>query len=338
MSKNIAIIGATGAVGSEFIKIIKFLNCDFDELHLVASSRSAGKTVLNSLGSFVLQDIELFDFSNVTYAFFTAGSAVSRRWAAKAIEAGAIVIDNTSAFRMNSEVPLTVPEVNLSSYKGEKLIANPNCSTIQIVRAIKPIDLLFGLEKVIVSTYQAASGAGTAGIEELRSSIRNNEDHNPSTNSGVFNRPLANNVIPQIDRFLTNGFTFEEEKVRFETRKILESDDLFITCTAVRVPVFNGHSASVYVETTKNIDLEELTASYKQISDIELSDYSQSFPTPLLIEEPEKVYIGRLRREPYTPKGIWLWVVANNLWVGAALNAVRIMQQIEKCDLKIDSL
>jgi aspartate-semialdehyde dehydrogenase len=333
MSVNIAIIGATGAVGTEFIKVIEHLNFDFDELHLVASSRSAGQMIVNNLGRFVIQDIEQFDFSNITYAFFTAGGSVSRQWAQKAVNAGATVIDNTSAFRMDPKVPLIVPEVNLSSYKKEKLIANPNCSTIQIVRALKPIDDLFGLDKVIVSTYQAASGAGNAGIDELHASMLDDGEEKPKNVSGVFSRPLAHNVIPQIDKFLDNDFTFEEEKVRFESRKILESEDLFITCTAVRVPVFIGHSAAVYIETTEDVDLEKLSACYSEISDIELADSPKSFPTPLLIEAPDKVYIGRLRSEPNTPKGIWLWVVANNLWVGAALNAVRIAQQLEKNNL-----
>jgi len=329
MSTNIAIIGATGAVGSEFIKVIEHLKFDFDELHLVASSRSAGQMIVNNLGNFVVQDIETFDFSTITYAFFTAGGSVSRKWAEKAVNAGATVIDNTSAFRMDPLVPLIIPEVNLSSYKQEKLIANPNCSTIQIVRALKPIDELFGLDKVIISTYQAASGAGNAGIEELHASMLN-ENENATEASTVFSRPLAHNVIPQIDKFLDNDFTFEEEKVRFESRKILAANDLFITCTAVRVPVFTGHSAAVYVETVEDIDLEKLAASFAEIPDIELSNTASSFPTPRLIASQDKVYIGRMRKEPNTPKGVWLWVVANNLWVGAALNAVLIAQQLQK--------
>ncbi len=329
MSVNIAIIGATGAVGSEFIKVIKHLNFDFNELYLVASSRSAGQLSTSELGYFVIEDIEKFDFSNITYAFFTAGSEVSKEWADKAINAGAIVIDNTSAFRMSPTTPLIVPEVNFSSYNQEKLIANPNCSTIQIVRALKPIDELFGLDKVIVSTYQAASGAGNAGVEELHASNLDEGDSTSKKSCAAFSRPLAHNVIPQIDKFLDNDFTFEEEKVRFESRKILESDDLFITCTAVRVPVFTGHCAAVYVETTEDADLDKLINTFAEIPDIEVASTPESFSTPRMIESRDKVYISRLRQEPSTPKGLWLWIVADNLWVGAALNAVRIAQQIE---------
>ncbi|WP_448546710.1 aspartate-semialdehyde dehydrogenase [Thalassotalea fusca] len=331
MSTNIAIIGATGAVGTEFIKVIAHLKFNYDNLFLVASSRSAGQVVVNELGSFVVQDIAEFDFSQVTYAFFTAGGNVSREWAKSAVDAGAIVIDNTSAFRMDPQVPLIVPEVNQTDYNHERLIANPNCSTIQIVRALAPIEQLFGLSKVVVATYQAASGAGNAGINELHASMLN-DGETINDNSNVFSRPLAHNVIPQIDKFLDNDFTFEEEKVRFESRKILGLPSLFITCTAVRVPVFTGHCAAVYVETESEIDINELTSAYESIADVELAEYAQQFPTPKLIESPENVYIGRLRREPDNAKGLWLWVVANNLWVGAALNAVRIAEQLQQAD------
>jgi len=333
MSTNIAIIGATGAVGTEFVKVIAHLNFTYDNLFLVASSRSAGQVVVNELGSFVVQDIAEFDFAQVTYAFFTAGGNVSREWAKKAIDAGAIVIDNTSAFRMDPQVPLIVPEVNQRAYNQERLIANPNCSTIQIVRALAPIEQLFGLSKVVVATYQAASGAGNAGINELHASMLN-DGESINDNSSVFSRPLAHNVIPQIDKFLDNDFTFEEEKVRFESRKILGLPSLFVTCTAVRVPVFTGHCAAVYVETDSDIDLDKLASVYASISDIELAEAAQQFPTPRLIDNPENVYIGRLRREPDNAKGLWLWVVANNLWVGAALNAVRIAEQLQLADAK----
>ncbi|HET8800349.1 MAG TPA: aspartate-semialdehyde dehydrogenase [Marinobacter sp.] len=326
MKPVIAIVGATGAVGSEFLLVLKKMGFKFEKLHLVASKRSAGRVLKTVFGDHEVVDIEQFDFSQVKYAFFSAGGNVSREWAPKAAAQGAIVIDNTSAFRMQDTVPLIVPEINQSAYKGQKLISNPNCSTIQLVRALAPIHARFGVRKVIASTYQAVSGAGNEGVNGLHASLVDSEG---AGDSSPFSRPIAHNVIPQIDRFMDNGFTFEEEKVRFETRKILNEPDMFVTCTAVRVPVFRGHSVAAYIETDKAFDMGAVKAALVG-QGIKVAHNPEDFPTPRTIEDKEDVYVGRIRREPDARNGLWLWVVADNLWVGAAWNAVRIAQELER--------
>ncbi|GAA3563451.1 aspartate-semialdehyde dehydrogenase [Marinobacter xestospongiae] len=326
MKPVIAIVGATGAVGSEFLLVLKKMGFKFEQLHLVASKRSAGRVLKTVFGDHEVVNIEQFDFSQVKYAFFSAGGNVSREWAPKVAAQGAIVIDNTSAFRMQDTVPLIVPEINQSAYTGQKLISNPNCSTIQLVRALAPIHERFGVRKVIASTYQAVSGAGNEGVNGLHASLIDSEG---TGNSSPFSRPIAHNVIPQIDRFMDNGFTFEEEKVRFETRKILNEPDMFVTCTAVRVPVFRGHSVAAYIETDKAFDMGTVKAALVG-KGIKVAHNPEDFPTPRTIEDKEDVYVGRIRREPGARNGLWLWVVADNLWVGAAWNAVRIAQELER--------
>lgn len=326
MNLQIAIIGATGAVGNEFIQVIHHLRFPYSKLHLVASSRSAGKTLRTVEGDLIVQDIASFDFSQVKYAFFTAGSSVSKDWAQKAIDAGAIVIDNTSAFRMQTDVPLIVPEINAHTYEDQPLIANPNCSTIQLVRALAPIHKALGVKRVIASTYQAVSGAGNEGINALHASLIDDDEKSEDT---PFPCPIAHNVIPCIDRFMENDFTFEEEKVRFETRKILGIPDLFVTCTAVRVPVFRGHAVAVYIETEQDVDMNIVNSALSAEGIIVAASPDQ-FPTPRTLAHNYDVYVGRQRKEPDNPKGVWLWVVADNLWVGAALNAVRIAQELER--------
>lgn len=326
MKPVIAIVGATGAVGSEFLLVLKKMGFEFEQLHLVASKRSAGKVLKTVFGDYEVVDIEEFDFSQVKYAFFSAGGNVSREWAPKAAAQGAIVIDNTSAFRMQDKVPLIVPEINQSAYTGQKLISNPNCSTIQLVRALSPIHERFGVRKVIASTYQAVSGAGNEGVNGLHASLVDSEG---AGDSSPFSRPIAHNVIPQIDRFMDNGFTFEEEKVRFETRKILNEPDMFVTCTAVRVPVFRGHSVAAYIETDKAFDMGAVKAALVG-QGIKVAHNPEDFPTPRTIENKGDVYVGRIRREPDARNGLWLWVVADNLWVGAAWNAVRIARELER--------
>lgn len=326
MKPEIAIVGATGAVGSEFIRVIQHLDFEYSRMHLIASSRSAGKAIQTSAGDFIVQDIASFDFSQVKYAFFTAGGSVSREWAKIATDAGAIVIDNTSAFRMQPEVPLIVPEINAGAYQGQKLIANPNCSTIQVVRALAPIQAEFGINKVVASTYQAVSGAGNEGVSALNAGLV--EVGESEDGRSPFPRPIAHNVIPCIDKFMDNGFTFEEEKVRFETRKILGLPGLFVSCTAVRVPVYRGHAVAVYIETDRDVDISRVNGVL-EASGLIVSSSPDSFPTPRTIPNSYDVFVGRQRKEPDNPKGLWLWVVADNLWVGAALNAVRIAEVLE---------
>ncbi|MFV0576423.1 MAG: aspartate-semialdehyde dehydrogenase [Vibrio sp.] len=320
MLNSIAIIGATGAVGAEFLNVLKHRNLNIGRLYLVASSRSAGTEIETYMGKLKVIDIEDFDFSKAQISFFSAGGAVSKIWAPIAAEAGSIVIDNTSAFRMDKDKPLICPEVNgiTSIYP---IIANPNCSTIQIVKALAPIHELFGLKKVVVSTYQSVSGAGNKGIDELHFQLLNGHHK-----SDVFPESIAHNVVPQIDRMLESGSSFEEEKVRNETRKILDLPELDVVCTAVRVPVFRGHSAAVTVETEQPIDLSLLYSAYQELKHIEVS--VQQFHTPKNIVDPAITYISRIRQNPDNNKCLSCWVVADNLWVGAALNGVLIAKQI----------
>ncbi|WP_394134517.1 aspartate-semialdehyde dehydrogenase [Aliivibrio fischeri] len=320
MLNSVAIIGATGAVGTEFLNVLERKNIKIDQLFLVASSRSAGNEVQTYMGKLKVIDIEHFDFSKAQISFFSAGGSVSKKWAPIAANAGSIVIDNTSVFRMDNDKPLMCPEVN-GTPTVAPIIANPNCSTIQIVKALAPIHNLFGLKKVVVSTYQSVSGAGNAGVDELHFQLLNDR-----SKSSIFSESIAHNVIPQIDRMLDSGSTFEEEKVRNESRKILGLPDLDVVCTAVRVPVFRGHSAAITVETEHPINTSLLYSTYKELNHLEVS--STTFHTPRGIYNPALTYISRIRQNPDNDKSLSLWVVADNLWVGAALNGVLIAEQI----------
>jgi aspartate-semialdehyde dehydrogenase len=337
MKKNprIAIVGATGAVGQEILKLIESREYAFSELKLVASSRSAGKTVEYQGKSYVVENLETFDFSRTDIAFFSAGTSTSQAWAAKAASQGALVIDNTNAFRMDPLSPLVVPQVNsgeLAKRPRSGVIANPNCSTIQMVRVLKPIHERFGLERVIVSTYQAASGGGMTGIEELRADaqavIEGREASAPPKKR--FPRPLAFNAVPQVDVFLENGFTLEEQKMVQETRKILGLPELRLTATAVRVPVVNGHSEAVYVETKEPVTLAGLRETLGLVDEVKLygTHDPSDYPTARFIDRPDHVHVGRLRVDPQNPNGFWCWIVADNLWVGAALNALQIAERL----------
>ncbi len=327
----IAIAGATGAVGRELLKLIDQRGLQYSRLELIASKRSAGKLVSYRGEDYEVKDLETFDFTGVDIAFFSAGTSISKIHAGRAAAQGALVIDNTNAYRMDPLSPLVVPQVNaheLASRPRSGIIANPNCSTIQMVRALKPIHDEYLLKRVVVSTYQAASGAGLTGMDELRGdSARSLKQPSAAWDATRFPRPLAFNVIPQVDVFQDDGYTLEERKMLQETRKILALPKLDVTATAVRVPVLNGHSESVYLETEKPLDRSRVLELLREAEEVKVYDGAE-YPTPRFVEERDHVHVGRVRLHPENPRGLWLWVVADNLWIGAALNAIQIAEKV----------
>lgn len=336
---NIAIVGATGAVGKELQQLMTERDFPIGTLALVASNRSAGKTVVFRGKSYKVQALDSFDFSKVDIAFFSAGTSTSQEYARRAANQGALVIDNTNAFRMDPDSPLVVPQVNphqLASRPKSGIVANPNCSTIQMVRALKPVNRAFGLKRVVVSTYQAASGGGLTGIDELKRDTLAAMEGMVETNITRFPRPLGGNVIPQIDVFLDSGFTLEEQKMRQETRKIMEME-LPLTATAVRVPVMNGHSEAIYVECDRPIDLAKLYREMKKEEELVIHQQPNDFPTPRFEGQGDPVHVGRVRIDPDNNKGLWLWVVANNLRVGAALNAIQIAEHLTEAQKEMSA-
>ena len=325
---NVAVVGATGAVGREIVKILGERKFPIKDLILLASERSAGESVHFKKKELEVHELNLESFDNIDITLFSAGSSVSKKFAPVAVKTGTIVIDNSSAFRMNSHVPLIVPEVNPQSIINHNgIIANPNCSTIQMVIAIKPILNEVGINRIIVSTYQSVSGTGKAAIDELTeqsSQILNNK----KPTCKVYPHQIAFNILPQIDVFEDNGYTKEEMKLIHETRKIFGDNKIKITATAVRVPVFYGHSESVYLETKKHIPIKKLKDIYMKTKGIKLVDdiNNSKYPLAIMSEIYDDVMIGRLRKDLTEPNGINMWIVANNLRKGAALNAVQIAE------------
>ncbi len=327
---NIAIAGVTGAVGKVFLSILEERKFPMADLLPLASHRSAGKKI-----SFAGQELEVKElgkdsFKNIDIALFSAGAQRSKEFAKYAVESGAVVIDNSSAFRMEEGVPLVVPEVNRNDiFKHKGIIANPNCSTIIMVVAIKPIYELSRIERIIVSTYQAVSGAGAGGIIELEEQVRqiicNKED---KVKCGTFPVQIAFNVIPHIDVFQDNGYTKEEMKMVHETRKIFGDDRIKITATTVRVPVFTSHSESINVETQKKLTLDAVRAALAAGEGITvMDDVSESiYPTALDSSGTDDVFVGRVREDISSSSGISLWAVGDQLRKGAALNAVQIAE------------
>jgi len=321
---NIAVVGASGAVGEVMLSILADQGYRVDHVTAVASERSAGQDVEFGNAQLEIVDLAHFDFSTVDYALFSAGGSVSKEYAPQAAAAGAIVIDNTSAFRYDDDIPLVVPEVNahaLEGIEGGCIIANPNCSTIQMVVALAPIHERVGISRINVATYQSVSGAGRDGLQELAMQTAERLNFKPPKVS-KFAQPIAFNVLPQIDVMLANGYSREEMKMLWETQKIFEDPDVLVNATAVRVPVFFGHAEAVHFETRKDISIEEV----RQL----LSD-APIHPTPVThAAGKDPVYVGRLRRDLSHPRGIDMWVVADNIRKGAALNAVQIMDTLEK--------
>ncbi len=335
---NVAIVGATGAVGTKILE--KLIERDFpaESIKLLASKRSAGTEITAGGHTYIVEETVPESFEGVDYAFFSAGGSISEKFAQEAVNRGAIVIDNTSAFRMQENIPLVVPEVNpeaLSSHSG--IIANPNCSTIQMVAALQPIREKFGLKRIIVSTYQAVSGAGAEAIEELESQSAQFKTRSeteaailPSA-SAEKHYPIAFNAIPQIDAFDPSGYTLEELKMMNETKKIFGDQQLSVSATCVRLPVVTGHSESVYIEIGKEgVTVEELQALLKGVPGVVLQDdpSTQSYPMPLFAEGKDEVFVGRIRKDREHPAGYHLWIVSDNLLKGAALNSVQIAESL----------
>lgn len=335
---NVAILGATGAVGTEFLKLIEERNFPYAELRLLASKRSAGKQIEFMGKTYTVQEATKDSFAGIDIALF-AGGSVSKEFAPYAVEAGAVVIDNSSAFRMDPEVPLVVPEVNPQAIlKHKGIIANPNCSTIIMVMALKPLYDMAKIKRIVVSTYQAVSGAGKEGIDELTDQVKDFADGKemianilPSA-SLAKHYPIAFNLIPQIDVFMDNLYTKEEMKMVNETRKIFDDYDMRITATTVRVPVYRSHSESINVEFENDLNLEEMQKALAAFPGVQVIDNPQEqlYPMPLYTSEKDDVYVGRLRRDESNEKTFNMWVVGDQIRKGAALNTLQIAETMIK--------
>lgn len=335
---NVAILGATGAVGTEFLKLIEERKFPYAELRLLASKRSAGKQIEFMGKTYTVQEATKDSFAGIDIALF-AGGSVSKEFAPYAVEAGAVVIDNSSAFRMDPEVPLVVPEVNPQAIlKHKGIIANPNCSTIIMVMALKPLYDMAKIKRIVVSTYQAVSGAGKEGIDELTDQVKDFADGKemvanilPSA-SLAKHYPIAFNLIPQIDVFMDNLYTKEEMKMVNETRKIFDDYDMRITATTVRVPVYRSHSESINVEFENELNLEEMQKALAAFPGVQVIDNPQEqlYPMPLYTSEKDDVYVGRLRRDESNEKTFNMWVVGDQIRKGAALNTLQIAETMIK--------
>jgi aspartate-semialdehyde dehydrogenase len=324
---NVAIVGATGAVGQEFLKILADRHFPVDELRLLATKRSAGKCVTWQGRDLEVQETTHESFSGIDIALFAGGSA-STEYARSAVESGAVVIDNSSAFRLDPEVPLVVPEVNPEDVKSHKgIIANPNCSTIIMAVALKPIFDLAGIRRVVVSTYQAVSGAGREGIEELEAQVKAWAQKEELTAS-VFPYQIAFNLIPRIDVFQEGDYTKEEWKMVKETQKIFHAPEMAITATTVRVPVFRSHSESINVETERLVDIAEIREVLSRAPGVIVDDEpgKDKYPMPWFSADTDEVYVGRLRKDFSIAQGFNMWVVGDQIRKGAATNAVQIAE------------
>ena len=329
---SVAVVGATGLVGETMIQVLEERNFPVSELHLLASNRSLGKRVDFKGRSLPVQELAGFDFSKADIGLFSPGAEVSREYAPKAAAAGCIVIDNTSEFRYYDDVPLVVPEVNphaIAAYKNRNIIANPNCSTIQLVVALKPIYDAVGIERINVATYQSVSGAGREALEELaQQSIELLSGKGP-VQAHVLPKQIAFNCVPHIDQFQENGYTREEMKIVWETRKILEDANIQVSATAVRVPVFYGHSEAVSIETRTKITPEQARSLLEKAAGVQVLDQPRPGGYPTAATEAanrDTVYVGRIRQDVSTDRGLNLWVVADNVRKGAATNSVQIAE------------
>ena len=334
---NLAVVGATGNVGREILNILDQRSFPIKNLHALASNKSEGtKLTYGDDKEITVEDLDKFNFKNTDIVLSSPGSIVSKKFVPKATKAGSIVIDNTSLFRMDKDIPLVVPEVNpsdLETFTKKKIIANPNCSTIQMAVALKPIDDLFNIKKVIVSTYQSTSGAGKLAMEELFHQTLDVYKNKP-LKTNIFSKRIAFNLIPHIDDFIESGDTKEEMKMVNETQKIMgKKIEIFSTC--VRVPVFVGHGESIYLETEKNIDLKKLVTKLKKINGMSIVDekIDGGYVTPDESAGEDNVFLSRLRLGR-NKKSLGLWVVADNLRKGAALNSVQIAELLIKKYLK----
>jgi aspartate-semialdehyde dehydrogenase len=332
---NIAIVGVTGAVGKTFIKILEEREFPVDNFYPLASARSVDKTVRFNGFEFAVGDLACFDFSKVDIAFFSAGGAVSKEYAPLAVQAGCVVIDNTSCFRYDKDIPLVVPEVNperIKDYKNRGIIANPNCSTIQMVVALKPIYDAVGIARINVATYQAVSGTGSRAISELINQVGELLNGRP-VKPLVYSKQIAFNVLPHIDEFLENGYTREEMKMVWETRKILEDEEILVNPTAVRVPVLYGHSEAIHIELKAPLTAEAARKLLSKAKGVVLVDdpSKNKYPTPISdVIGQDDVFVGRIRQDISHPMGLNMWVVADNVRKGAATNAVQIAEILQR--------
>lgn len=328
---NIAILGATGVVGREITKIVDELKIDFNEIKFLSSQKSAGTKLKFQGKTYTVEEAKPESFDNVNIVLASAGGSTSQKFAPEIVKRGGVLIDNSSAFRMEKDVPLVIAYVNDEDLKKHKgIIANPNCSTSQLMLVLKPLHEKAKIKRLIVSTYQAVSGAGLAAINELRDDTKANLAGESFENK-CFKKPISFNVIPQIDVFCENGYTKEEMKVVKETKKILHLDEETpISCTAARVPVFNGHSEAVDIEFEKNITPDEVREILQNSFGIKVIDNPENFeyPTTRDASGVDPVFVGRIRRNLAFDNGISLWCVADNLRIGAALNTVRICQKV----------
>lgn len=333
MSKtyDVAVVGATGAVGEQMLSILKQREFPVGKVYALASERSAGSTVKFGNRDLVVEDLATFDFSKVQIGLFSPGASVSAIYAPKAAAAGCVVIDNTSQFRYVDDIPLVVPEVNpeaIAGYKTHGIIANPNCSTIQMLVALKPIHDAVGIERINVCTYQSVSGTGKDAIEELgrqTAALLNFQDAVPK----VYPKQIAFNVIPQIDVFQDNGYTKEEMKMVWETKKIMGDDSILVNPTAVRVPVFYGHSEAVHIETKKKITAAEARALLEKAPGVIVIDRHEDGGYPTAVSDAsgkDATFVGRIREDISHPRGLNLWVVSDNIRKGAALNSIQIAE------------
>ena len=332
---NVAVVGATGAVGESMLDILNQREFPINNIYALASERSEGKKVMLGNKPLIVKDLAKFDFNLADIGLFSAGGDTSAKYAPIAGESNCVVIDNTSYFRYDDDIPLIIPEVNsckIREYKNRNIVANPNCSTIQMLVALKPIYDAVGIKRITVSTYQAVSGSGTAAVNELAkqtAELLNGRD----AEYEVYPRQIAFNALPHIDKFLDNGYTKEEMKMCWETRKIFEDESIDVSATCVRIPVFFGHSEAVQVETLEYISETEVRNLLKQAEGITVIDERRDGGYPTAVHESagsDSVFIGRIRQDISLENGLSLWVVSDNVRKGAALNSVQIAEELIK--------
>jgi len=329
---NVAIVGATGLVGQEFIKVLEQRNFPMTSIQLLASERSIGKRLFVAHQEIEVKETVSESFKGIDIALFSAGTEISRYFSPIAAQSGAVVVDNSSAFRMTDTVPLVVPEVNPEDIKRHRgIIANPNCSTIQLVVALYPLHKVNPIKRIITATYQAVSGTGSAAVDELTAQAKQVLD-GQTTIPHVYPHQIAFNVLPEIDVFLDNGYTKEEWKLVEETRKIMHADEIAISTTCVRVPVFTSHSMAVNIEFSQLMSPEEARRILAQAPGVKVIDdpVISLYPQPWSATGTDEVFVGRIRRDESHPNGLVMWIVADNLRKGAALNAVQIAEEMIK--------
>jgi aspartate-semialdehyde dehydrogenase len=327
---DIAVVGASGLVGRKVLQILEERNFPVGKIVPIASDASSGKEITVNRKNYKLYPLTPDIFKNLEFAFFCAGGPVSLDWVPIAVKDGVTVIDNSSAYRLESEVPLVVPEVNRDAiFKHKGIIANPNCSTIQLVTALKPLDNLFKIKRVVVSTYQSVSGIGNKGVSKLNKEIKELDE---VVDTAIFPHKIAFNAIPHIDVFYENGYTKEEMKVISESRKIMDKPNMKITCTCVRIPTLGGHGESVNVEFDKKFKLQEIReALFTAKSVIVIDEPGElKYPMPVDANEKDDVFVGRIRYDETMKNTINMWVVADNLRKGAATNAIQIAEELLK--------